>query len=217
MGGGEPAPQSEADSRRVGRTPGPQATVDGREARASGPAGPARQELFAPAKTPDASAGSRSLGYDWRMDVLVGIANLVVLMIIIEGWVNGRIPRTLARTTVDRMGERLDDPASPVNARLDRIGRGTDDVGIRLDRIDRRLDDLETRLGGLDQRVGDLDARVAGFDTRLDRVEAQVSVLNAQTSQQLNDLDRRVRERLRGLDRHERAPQSEDGAGDGPS
>ena len=167
-----------------------------------------------------------SLGYDWPMDVLVGIANLVVLLFIIESWVTGRVPAALAKATAERVDERLNDPANPTNARLDRLGRGTDDVGIRLDRVDRRLDEVDTRLEALDRRLGgldtrleglegrvsDLDARVAGLDDRLDRVDAQVAVLNAQTSQQIGDLDRRVRERLRGLDRRERAPEAEAGS-----
>ena len=145
------------------------------------------------------------------MDVLVGIANLVVLLFIIESWVTGRIPAALARATAERVDERLNDPASPANARLDRLERLTEEIGGRLDGLDTRLSGLDTRLDGLDSRVSDLDAR-------LDRVDAQVAVLNAQTSQQINDLDRRVRERLRGLERRERAPEAEaGGAAEGTS
>ena len=145
------------------------------------------------------------------MDVLVGIANLVVLLFIIESWVTGRIPAALAKATAERVDERLNDPANPVNARLDRLERLTDEICGRLDGLDTRLSGLDTRLEGLDRRVGDLDAR-------LDRVDAQVAVLNAQTSQQINDLDRRVRERLRGLERRERAPEAEaGGAAEGTS
>ena len=138
------------------------------------------------------------------MDLLVGIVNLVLLLFVIEAWVKGRVPTVLAKATA----ERLDDPANPANARLDRLDRRTDEIGTRLDRLDRRLDGLDTRLEGLDRRMSDLDARLEGLDRRvgdldgrLDRVDAQVAVLNAQTSQQMTDLDRRVRERLRGLER----------------
>ena len=153
------------------------------------------------------------------MDVLVGIANLVVLLFIIESWVRGRIPAVLAKAMAERVDERLNDPANPTNARLDRLEGLTDEIGARLGGLERRMDAVDTRLGSLDRRLGgldtrlegldtgvsELDARVAGFDARLDRVDAQVAVLNAQTSQQFNDLDRRVRERLRGLDRRESA------------
>ena len=156
------------------------------------------------------------------MDVLVGIANLVVLLFIIESWVRGRIPTVLAKAMAERVDDRLNDPANPTNARLDRLESLTDEIGARLgglerrmdsvdtrlESLDRRLGGLDTRLEGLDQRVSDLDGRVAGFDARLDRVDAQVAVLNAQTSQQIGDLERRVRERLRGLERRERAPEA---------
>ena len=145
------------------------------------------------------------------MDVLVGIANLVVLLFIIEAWVNGRIPGALAKM----VDERLNDPANPANTRLERLERRTGEIGARLDGLDRRLDDMDARLEGFDRRLGGLDAlggllseldtRVGGLDARLDRVDAQVAVLNAQTSQQITDLDRRVRERLRSLERRESA------------
>ena len=166
------------------------------------------------------------------MDVLVGIANLVVLLFIIEAWVKGRIPGVLARTTSEHVDERFSDPASPANVRLDgldtRLGAldtrldgldtRLDALDTRLDGLDTRLSGLDTRLEGLDTRMSDLDARVAGLDDRLDRVDAQVAVLNAQTSQQIGDLDRRVRERLRGLQRRERAPEAEGGGtAEGPS
>ena len=166
-----------------------------------------------------ADAGS---GYDWRMDVLVGLANLVVLLFIIESWVRGRIPAVLAKAMAERVDDRLNDPANPTNARLERLESLTNEIGTRLGGLERRMDSvdtrlegldgrlggLDTRLEGLDQRVSDLDGRVAGFDARLDRVDAQVAVLNAQTSQQIGDLERRVRERLRGLERRERAPEA---------
>ncbi len=166
------------------------------------------------------------------MDVLVGIANLVVLLFIIEAWVTGRIRGALARTTSEHVDERLNDPASPGNVRLDGLDRRLDALDNRLDGLDTRLDaldnrldglgnslsGLDTRLEGLDGRVSDLDARVAGLDDRLGRVDAQVAVLNAQTSQQIGDLDRRVRERFRGLERRERAPEADGGgAAEGPS
>ena len=137
------------------------------------------------------------------MDLLVGIVNLVLLLFVIEAWVKGRIPTVLAKATADR----IDDPASPANARLDRVDRRTDAIGARLDGIDRRLDELDTRLDGLDGRLG-------GLDDRLDRVDAQIAVLNAQTSQQITDLDRRVRERLRGLERRAGAPRTDAGGAD---
>ncbi len=154
------------------------------------------------------------------MDVLVGIANLVVLLFIIESWVRGRVPAVLAKAMAERVDDRLNDPANPTNARLDRLESLTDEMGARLGGLERRIESVDTRLEGLDhrlggldtrlerldQRVSDLDGRVAGFDARLDHVDAQVAVLNAQTSQQLGDLDRRVRERLRGIERRERAP-----------
>ena len=122
------------------------------------------------------------------MDVLVGIANLVVLLFIIEAWVKGRIPGVLARTTSEHVDERFSDPASPANV---------------------RLDGLDTRLGALDTRLDGLDTRLDALDTRLDGLE---------TSQQIGDLDRRVRERLRGLQRRERAPEAEGGGtAEGPS
>ncbi len=152
------------------------------------------------------------------MDLLVGIANLVVLLFIIEAWVKGRIPGALARTTSEHVDERFNAPASPANVRLDDLARrlGALDTRLggldtRLDALDTRLDRLDTRLDRLDRRVSALDDRVAALDDRLDRVDAQVAVLNAQTSQQLGDLDRRVREWLRSLDRHERAPKAEAG------
>ena len=152
------------------------------------------------------------------MGWLVGIVNLVVLLFIIEAWVNGRIPRALAKV----MDERLNDPASPANTRLDRLERRTGEIGARLDGLDRRMDDIDTRIEGLDRRLSGLDARldgiggllseldtrIGGLDTRLDRVDAQVAVLNAQTSKQITDLDRRVRERLHGLKRREEAPEA---------
>ena len=167
-----------------------------------------------------------SLGYDWSMSLLVGIVNLVVLLFIIEAWVNGRIPGALAKAAAERVDERLNDPANPTSARLDRLGRGTDDVGIRLDRVDRRLDEVDTRLDALDHRLGGLDARLDALDNRmsdldtrldrvdarLDRVDAQVAVLNAQTSQQISDLDRRVRERLRALHSRTSTPEDADSA-----
>ena len=153
------------------------------------------------------------------MDVLVGIANLVVLLFIIEAWVKGRIPGVLARATSEHVDERYNDPASPANVRLggldtrlSALDARLDGLDTRLEALDTRLRGLDTRLEGLDGRVSDLDARVAGLDDRLDRVDAQVAVLNAQTSQQIGDLDRRVRERLRGLERRERAPEAEGGA-----
>ena len=164
------------------------------------------------------------VGYDRPMGLLVGIVNLVVLLFIIEAWVNGRIPGVLAKV----MDERLNDPASPANTRLDRLERRTGETGARLDGLDRRLDDLDARLDGLGRRLDDfgarldglggllseLDTRVGGLDTRLDRVDAQVAVLNAQTSQQISDLDRRVRDRLRTLKRREstREAAAEDGS-----
>ena len=151
------------------------------------------------------------------MVLLVGIVNLVLLLFVIEAWVKGRIPTVVARATA----ERLDDPASAANARLDRVDRRTDGIGTRLDGLDRRLDELDTRLDGLDRRLSGLDdrldgldRRLSGLDDRLDRVDAQVAVLNAQTSQQINDLDRRVRERLRGLERRAGAPGADAGGAD---
>ena len=151
------------------------------------------------------------VGYDRPMGLLVGIVNLVVLLFIIEAWVNGRIPGALAKV----MDERLNDPANPANTRLERLERRTGEIGARLDGLDRRVDDLGARLDGLGRRMDDLgarldglggllselDTRVGGLDTRLDRVDAQVAVLNAQTSQQISDLDRRVRDRLRAMKR----------------
>ena len=173
--------------------------------------GRARAAELRAGETPGPTAGPRRLGYDWPMDVLVGIANLVVLLFIVEAWVNGRIPGALAKV----VDERLNDPANPANARLERLERRTGEIGARLDGLDRRLDDMDTRLEGLDRRLSgldalvgllsELDARVGGLDTRLDRVDAQVAVLNAQTSQQIGDLDRRMRERLRGLERRKSA------------
>ena len=145
------------------------------------------------------------------MGLLVGIVNLVVLLFIIEAWVNGRIPGALAKV----MNERLNDPANPANTRLERLERRTEEIGARLDGLDRRMDDLDARIEGLDHRMNglgarldglggllsELDTRVGGLDDRLDRVDAQVAVLNAQTSQQISDLDRRVRDRLGALKR----------------
>ena len=164
------------------------------------------------------------VGYDRRMGLLVGIANLVVLLFIIEAWVNGRIPGVLAKV----VDERLNDPANPANTRLERLERRTGEIGARLDGLDRRLDGLDARIEGLDQRMGglgarldglggllsELDTRVGGLDTRLDRVDAQIAVLNAQTSQQIGDLDRRMRDRLRVLKRRQSAPEAttEDGS-----
>ena len=177
-------------------------------------------------------AKGRASGYDWRMGLLVGIVNLVVLLFIIEAWVKGRIPDAVAEKTAGRVDARLGDPSNPANTRLDRLERRTNEIGARLDGLDRRLDGLDARLDGLDRRLGGLDARldglggllseldtrVAGFDARLDRVDAQVAVLNAQTSQQIGDLDRRVRERLRGIERRARAPEAEtDSAAEGAS
>ena len=158
------------------------------------------------------------------MGLLVGIVNLVVLLFIIEAWVNGRIPGVLAKV----MDERLNDPANPANTRLERLERRTGEVGARLDGLDRRMDDLDDRLDGLGRRLDDLgarldglggllselDTRVGGLDTRLDRVDAQVAVLNAQTSQQISDLDRRVRDRLRAMKRRGSAREAaaEDGS-----
>ena len=163
------------------------------------------------------------LGYDGLMGLVVGIVNLVLLLFIIEAWVNGRIPRALAKV----MDERLGDPANPANTRLERLERRTGEIGARLDGVDRRLHDIDARIEGLDRRLSGLDARldglggllseldtrVGGLDTRLDRVDAQVAVLNAQTSKQITDLDRRVRERLRGLKRREKAPEAATGDG----
>lgn len=75
----------DADSWSIGRAPsgGRNATLRSRSATTGGPA---------------ASAEDRS-GYDWLMDLLVGIANLVVLLFIVEAWINGRIPGALARMT----------------------------------------------------------------------------------------------------------------------
>ena len=157
------------------------------------------------------------------MGLLVGIANLVVLLFIIEAWVNGRIPGVLAKV----MDERLNDPANPANTRLERLERRTGEVVARLDGLDRRMDDIDARIEGLDRRLSgldarldglggllsELDARVGGLDTRLDRVDAQVAVLNAQTSKQIGDLDRRVRERLRGLKRREKTSEAATGGG----
>ena len=169
-------------------------------------------------------AKGRASGYDWRMGLLVGIVNLVVLLFIIEAWVNGRIPGVLAKV----MDERLNDPANPANTRLERLERRTGEIGTRFDGLDRRMDSLDARLDGLDRRMDDLgarldglggllselDTRVGGLDTRLDRVDAQVAVLNAQTSQQIGDLDRRVRDRLRALKRRGSAREAatEDGS-----
>ena len=139
------------------------------------------------------------------MDVLVGIANLVVLLFIIESWVTGRIPAALARATAERVDERLNDPANPANARLDRLERLADEIGGR----PRRTRHPPERARHAARRAR--DSRVSDLDARLDRVDAQVAVLNAQTSQQINDLDRRVRERLRGLERRELAPEAEAG------
>ena len=156
------------------------------------------------------------------MDLLVGIVSLVVLLFIIEAWVNGRIPAALARATAERIDERLKDPANPANTRLDRLDRRTDEIGARLEGLDRRMGDLDARLEGLDRRMDgldtrldSLDTRLSELDTRLDRVDAQVAVLNAQTSQQISALDRRVRERLRGLGRRATAPETATG-GDPP-
>ena len=150
------------------------------------------------------------------MELVVGIVNLVLLLFVIETWVNGRIPAALAKA----VDQRLNDPSNPVNTRLDRLERRTDEVGARLDGFDRRLDGLDarlegldTRLDGLDARLGELDTRVGQVDSRLDRVDAQVAVLNAQTSQQLSDLDRRVRERLRGLHSRTITPETETDTG----
>jgi chromosome segregation ATPase len=157
------------------------------------------------------------------MSLLVGIVNLVVLLFIVEAWVNGRIAAALAKA----VDERLTDPSSPASTRLDRLERRTDEVGARLDGLDRRLDDLDarldgfdrrltgldTRLAGLDDRLGELDTGVGRLDARLDRVDAQVAVLNAQTSQQISDLDRRVRERLRALHSRTSTPETETGSG----
>ena len=150
------------------------------------------------------------------MGLLVGIVNLVLLLFIIEAWVNGRIPAALAKA----VDQRLNDPSNPANTRLERLERRTDEVGARLDGFDRRLNDLDARLEGLDhrldsldERLGELDTRVGQVDSRLDRVDAQVAVLNAQTSQQLSDLDRRVRERLRGLHSRTITPETETDTG----
>ena len=165
------------------------------------------------------------LGYDWPMDLLVGIVNLVVLLFIIEAWVKGRIPGAVAEKAAGRVDERLNDPSNPANTRLDRLERRTNDIGARLDVLDRRLGGLDARLDGLDRRLGGLDARldglggllseldtrVTGLDARLDRVDAQVAVLNAQTSQQITRLDQRLRERLRGLDSRQRPPEADAG------
>ena len=164
------------------------------------------------------------LGYDRPMGLLVGIVNLVVLLLIIEAWVNGRIPGVLAKV----MDERLNDPANPANTRLERLERRTGEISARLDGLDRRMDNLDARIEGLDRRMSglgarldglggllsELDTRVEGLDTRLDRVDAQVAVLNAQTSQQIGDLDRRVRDRLRALKRRGSAREAaaEDGS-----
>ena len=129
------------------------------------------------------------------MGLLVGIANLVVLLIVIESWVKGRIPEALART----LAERMNDPGSLSNKRLDGLDRRFSELGTRLDGLDRRTGELGTRLDGLDRRLRELDSG-------LDRVDAQVTVLNAQASKQITDLDRHVREQLRGLDRRRRAP-----------
>ncbi len=156
------------------------------------------------------------LGYDRPMGLMVGIVNLVLLLFIIEAWVNGRIPAVLAKVVDDR----LNDPANPANERLERLERRTGEIGARLDNLDRHMNDIDARIEGLDRRLNGLDARLDGLggllseldtrvgvlDTRLDRVDAQVAVLNAQTSQQITDLDRRVRDRLRGLKRREKAP-----------
>ena len=151
------------------------------------------------------------LGYDWPMDLLVGIVNLVVLLFIIEAWVKGRIPGAVAEKAAGRVDERLNDPSNPANTRLDRLERRTNDIGARLDGLDRRLGGLDARLDGLGGLLSELDTRVTGLDGRLDRVDAQVAVLNAQTSQQITRLDRRLRERLRGLDRRPRAPEADAG------
>ena len=152
------------------------------------------------------------------MGLLVGIANLVVLLIVIESWVKGRIPEALART----LAERMNDPGNLSNRRLDGLDRRLGELGTRLDGLDRRTGELAMRLDGLDRRLGELDTRidgldrrVRGFDTRIDRVDAQVAVLNAQASKQISDLDRHVQERLRALDSRLRAPATD--AGETPS
>ena len=129
------------------------------------------------------------------MGLLVGIANLVILLIVIESWVKGRIPEALART----LAERMNDPGNLSNKRLDGLDRRFSELDTRLDGLDHRLHELDTRLDGLDRRLRELG-------TRLDRVDAQVAVLNAQASKQITDLDRHVREGLRGLDSRLRAP-----------
>ena len=145
------------------------------------------------------------------MELLVGIANLVVLLIVIEGWVNGRIPGALART----IDERIDNRANLPNTRLDGLDGRLRALDARLDGLDGRLRALDARLDGLDLRVSGLDTRIAELASRIDRVDAQVAVLNAQASKQISDLDRHVREGLRGLDGRLRAPEAE--AGETPS
>lgn len=146
------------------------------------------------------------------MELLIGIANLVVLLIVIEGWVKGRIPAALAKTTAERIDARINDAANRSNARLDGLDTRMSRLGTRLDGLDSRLDELGTRLDGLDTRVNELGDRLAEFDSRFDRVEAQVAVLNAQASKQIGDLDRHVREQLRGLGRRPSAPETEAGS-----
>ena len=165
------------------------------------------------------------VGYDRPMGLLVGIVNLVVLLFIIEAWVNGRIPGgprqgdgraaqrppRIPRTRASSGSNAA--PARSAPASTASTAAWTNSTP-RLDGLDRRLDDLGARLDGLGGLMSELDTRVGGLDTRLDRVDAQVAVLNAQTSQQIGDLDRRVRDRLRALKRRgsTREAATEDGS-----